>query len=144
MEKFTKKPVTIEAIQMPAAGEAPSQELAQLAKDNDWRWDGDVLLIPKQSCHFKAFPRDWIIRTETGYCYPCDPDDFERDYEKAGPKLEWSHKGYDAKATHNNTIYIVSHDSWEHVFWAFEDSDLIGKYPTIEEAKARCERIAAL
>lgn len=88
MSKFRKKPVEIEAIQLPTTDEA---EL--YAPFTDWcnehgldcvfsRPEGGVL-IPTREGQMRADLGDWIIRGVKGEFYPCKPDIFELTYEPA-------------------------------------------------------------
>lgn len=82
--KFRKKPVVIEAIQMPGYGEDASPELWALIKEHDdWRAEGESLIIPTLEGDMTASPRDWIIRGVSGEYYPCKPDIFAATYEPA-------------------------------------------------------------
>lgn len=87
MEKFRKKPVVIEAIQ-----------LSQETKKQIWDWLGDKYLshgecgddahltmeIATDSGVATATQGDWIIKGTKGEFYPCKPDIFEQIYEAAG------------------------------------------------------------
>lgn len=83
MQKFTKKAVTISAIQMPAYGEAPSGELLAMVEQNGWICEGESLVIPALEGYHTASPGDWIIRGIKGEFYPCKPDIFEATYDPA-------------------------------------------------------------
>jgi hypothetical protein len=86
IDRFTKKPVTIEAV--------------QLTDEADWdaiaAWCGGrihqtqdpsdeyvtSLTIPTLEGTMWASENDWVIRGVKGEFYPCKPDIFEATYEK--------------------------------------------------------------
>lgn len=91
MPKFRKKPVTIEAEQVPSVGYGPldpfSDALADLAE-----WCGGAVMRNVSSAELcidivtlegimRALPGDWIIRGVQGEFYPCKPDIFAATYE---------------------------------------------------------------
>ena len=87
MNKFRKKPIVIEAIQ-----------LSQATKRQIWDWLGDAYLrhgeagddahldmdIATDSGVAKVCEGDWIIKGTKGEFYPCKPDIFAQIYEPAG------------------------------------------------------------
>lgn len=80
MARYRKKPVVIDAVQLPIAT-AP----AWFADAMD---DGQVLLfadgtarVPTLEGDMAAQPGDWIIRGVQGELYPCKPAIFEKTYE---------------------------------------------------------------
>ena len=90
MPKFRKKPVVIEARQLPPAPwEAPT-----IRHVSDWRdiekWCGgnivvdamgECILIDTLEGQMRADPGDWIIRGVAGEFYPCKPEIFAATYE---------------------------------------------------------------
>lgn len=98
MGRFRKKPVEIEARQVPVYNENEPvtpylDESIALAEwcggtsfmmggyrddDDDYRIE-----IPTLEGTMKASPGDWIIKGVQGEFYPCKPDIFEQTYEKA-------------------------------------------------------------
>lgn len=83
MKKFTKKPVTISAIQVPGYGEDPSEALMELIEEHGWVGEGESLIIPTLEGNHTASPGDWIICGIKGEFYPCKPDIFEATYVDA-------------------------------------------------------------
>ena len=82
--KFRKKPVVIEAVQLPTdpnyAGGWPgwlfeSEDLKQVQKGFEIETPEGVMLARRG---------DWIIRGVSGEIYPCKPDIFEKTYEEVG------------------------------------------------------------
>lgn len=100
MPKFRKKPVEIEAVQLPqecftgapvAAASAMDrfEETAEIfsgGKWRNWKWRGGQkpgLVIPTLEGDHLAEPGDWIIKGVKGEFYPCKPDIFAVTYEPA-------------------------------------------------------------
>ena len=100
MPKFRKKPVVIEAVQIPEtifdgqfADAANSQlrfevVLSEFAPQHyeDWKWRGGKdpgIIIPTLEGDHLARPGDWIIKGVAGEFYPCKPDIFAATYEGA-------------------------------------------------------------
>ena len=84
MPKFRKKPVEIEAWQLPLAGTAASRELLEFLNNSLRRIsfsDDGSLTIETLEGDMLAMPRDWIIKGVHGEYYPCKPDIFEKTYE---------------------------------------------------------------
>lgn len=90
MGKYQKKPVVIEAWQLPMdwTGERGSWELLPM-----WMVNGTVVANPDHPLSLfiitlegtmKADPGDWIIRGVQGELYPCKPDIFAATYDPAG------------------------------------------------------------
>ena len=86
--KFRKRPVVIEAVQIPEAGyenrEAGMAFMAFIAGSSR-----NIAVGPDATVHIdtlegemQARPGDWIIRGIKGEFYPCKPDIFEQTYEK--------------------------------------------------------------
>ena len=93
MSLFTKKPVTISAIQwtgdnLPEVIEFTGKHpcCGEWFKDMDdyaahVRGDGGKFKIFTLEGVMDALPGDWIIRGIRGEFYPCKPDIFEKTYE---------------------------------------------------------------
>lgn len=86
-QKFRKKPVVIEAIQMPAHENNEwllhLKDVMAFTKDHDGtRQITEVgLEIHTLEGVMTASPGDWIIRGVKGEYYPCKPGIFEATYE---------------------------------------------------------------
>ena len=89
MPMFRKKPVTIEAYQVPAEGEDWSIEMLDFLYDDidpallESQNAGSSLVIHTLEGAMTAQPGDWIIRGVKGELYPCKPDIFEATYVNA-------------------------------------------------------------
>jgi hypothetical protein len=86
MNLYRKKPVIVEAIQLPPKGiDMQPQDVDLLhvvLRDADWSSGKDETLeIITLEGVMTASPGDWIIRGVRGECYPCKPDIFEATYE---------------------------------------------------------------
>jgi hypothetical protein len=90
MTKYRKKPVEIEAKQVPPAprSEPVPDDLQAVAS-----WCGGHVMSNTSSGEYcidiatlegtmRALPTDWIIRGVKGEFYPCKPDIFEQTYER--------------------------------------------------------------
>lgn len=85
--KFRKKPVVIEAYQLPGTGEDVPESF------HDWCNEvgftefesgrDETLVIPTLEGDMVASPGDWIIKGVKGEFYPCKPDIFAATYEAA-------------------------------------------------------------
>lgn len=105
--KYTKKPVTIEAVQFDGSSSGIGEIKAWIATGAHQRGQirtqdsGRVLEIETLEGVMTAQPGDWIIKGVKGEFYPCKPDIFAATYEpaKSGPfDAHESHKFYnDAK-----------------------------------------------
>lgn len=81
MAKYTKKPVTIEAIQWTGDNE---YELMEFVGDSLKPADHpDYLEIHTLEGVMTADLGDWVIRGVKGEFYPCKPDIFEQTYDPA-------------------------------------------------------------
>lgn len=87
MSKFRKKPVVIEAIQVPPAG-AGIEAWADIRKWLESGWQKRDVTYPPSGISINtlegdhlALPGDWIIRGVQDEIYPCKPDIFEATYE---------------------------------------------------------------
>jgi len=94
MPLFTKKPVVIEARQVPRRSEPPhdtwgnyernyTDELVALSEWCGGSENAGLISIPTLEGVMTASPGDWIIRGVKGEFYPCKPDIFEATYEPA-------------------------------------------------------------
>ena len=88
MPEFRKKPVVIEAFQVPLDGEPYSEEMMEFLKQCNHDFDpGDgallKLLIHTLEGTMEAKSGDWIIKGVKGEFYPCKPDIFAATYEPA-------------------------------------------------------------
>lgn len=83
MPKFRKKPVVIEAHQLPLEDEDASEELKDFLAEGDVQSDyGGGVAIHTREGTMRGDPGDWIIKGVQGEYYPCKPDIFEATYEK--------------------------------------------------------------
>lgn len=89
MPKYRKKPVVIEAMQIPSPGPEYMAEGKALVR---WLEDGNCayaihpdarVYIATLEGEMKAGPGDYIIKGVKGEFYPCKPDIFEATYEPA-------------------------------------------------------------
>ena len=81
MPLYRKKPVTIEARQLPLNTRGGTRSLVEIA---DW-CSGEIvpagmIIHTLEGDHF-ASPGAWVIRGVNGEFYPCKPDIFEKTYE---------------------------------------------------------------
>lgn len=85
--KYRKKPVVIEAIQIPYRdqpdhGSTVGDLFAFMGKA-EWEIGNDGLRITTLEGVMLASPGDWIIRGVAGELYPCKPEIFDQTYEAA-------------------------------------------------------------
>lgn len=87
MPKFRKRPVVIEAFQLPQASDdntAPFLEWAEKVGFENFVSDRDEgIAIDTLEGVMRADPGDWIIKGVKGEFYPCKPDIFVATYEPA-------------------------------------------------------------
>lgn len=88
MTKFRKKPVVIDAIQIPAVinGETDpnfGDKLEAFMTGADWTCVDGYLAIVTLEGTMRADLGDWIIKGVKGEVYPCKPDIFAATYEPA-------------------------------------------------------------
>ena len=85
MPTFRKKPVEIEAFQLPPEGEMCSDEmlafLGQSDRDMESQHDGSVIIHTLEGA-MTASPGDWIIKGVQGEMYPCKPRIFAATYDR--------------------------------------------------------------
>lgn len=82
--KYRKKPIVIDAMQLPADGEDVSQELIDFlhAMNEEWETEkGGYLIIKTMEGNMSAKPGDWIIKGVKGEYYPCDSIVFDLTYD---------------------------------------------------------------
>jgi hypothetical protein len=98
VKRYKKKPVVIEAVQLPPVTVAhtnPDEYTRLLLEVAEW-CGGRVpyaegtppLEIETLEGTHKASPGDWVIKGVKGEFYPCKPDIFEATYEEA-QEGEW-------------------------------------------------------
>lgn len=90
MHKFRKKPVVIDAYQLPLAGQPVPESFDDWCIDVGFGWDkfesdrDDGMIIYTPEGDVRADPGDWIIKGVAGEFYPCKPDIFAATYEAVG------------------------------------------------------------
>ena len=80
MEKYSKKPVVIEAVQW--TGENVKEVMDFMNWRNAAHDTASGLTIHTLEGNHHASLGDWIIKGVNGEFYPCKPDIFEKTYEK--------------------------------------------------------------
>ena len=80
MEKYSKKPVVIEAVQW--TGENVKEVMDFMNWRNAAHDTASGLMIHTLEGNHHASLGDWIIKGVNGEFYPCKPDIFEKTYEK--------------------------------------------------------------
>ncbi len=91
--KYTKKPVTIEAVQYDGNFRCldifsiNEVGMFEVGKEDD---GSPYLLIPTLEGKMKCSKGDYVIRGVKGEYYPCKPDIFEMTYEQAEPLIQQS------------------------------------------------------
>ncbi len=84
MSKYRKKPVVIEAFQLPPLNTDPDPDLVAFLGKSDRpitsERDGTLAITTLEGT-MTAEPGDYIIRGVQGEYYPCKPDIFEATYE---------------------------------------------------------------
>ena len=92
MPKFRKKPVVIDAFQLPPSGDdhlyAFFEWCAEVGFDDYASERDESLAIHTLEGTMIAQPGDWIIKGVKGEFYPCKPDIFEVTYESAETNSE--------------------------------------------------------
>lgn len=95
IQKFTKKPVTIEALQF--KGFNPDEINEFVGKKLKLELESETayvagqgppvysITIPTLEGDMKAMPGDWIIKGIKGEFYPCKPDIFAASYDRSNP-----------------------------------------------------------
>lgn len=98
MPRYRKKPVEIEARQMPGLLSCnPLSDVAKNKAEDLARWCNGEFVPPDETVgqpyilihtlegQMKAMPDDWIIKGVQGEFYPCKPDIFAATYDAADP-----------------------------------------------------------
>ena len=81
MPQFRRKPVIIEAFQLPPESEAPTQELLDFLDKTDYESDyGGGLILHNQGIILRGDPEDWVIQ-KRGVFDILRPEIFEGLYE---------------------------------------------------------------
>lgn len=92
-QKYRKKPVVIEAVQMPSpqlwdaynqghtADAQPMIQLGLFIEEAEWVQVQEGIQIQTTEGVMLASPGDWIIKGVKGEFYPCKPDIFELTYD---------------------------------------------------------------
>ena len=82
--RYTKRPVTIEAVQFDGTPESAAAIMKWVdSAGGTSRYSGESLTIVTLEGDMKAAPGWWVIRGLAGEHYPCDPDVFAKSYEPA-------------------------------------------------------------
>ena len=84
--KYRKKPVVVDAMQLPPINEDASQELVDFLHTMDESWtseDNGHIMIETLEGVMVGSPGDWIIKGVRGEFYPCKPDVFQASYDLA-------------------------------------------------------------
>jgi len=82
--KYKKKPIVIEAMQLPPSDVDASEELVNFLHTMTHEWSSErdgSLVIHTLEGDMTADPGDWIIKGIQGEFYPCKPDIFAETYE---------------------------------------------------------------
>jgi len=85
MSKYRKKPVEIEACQLPAEWESADEFMAwaeSVGFENYTSERDGSMEIDTLEGSMLASPCDWIIKGIKGEFYPCKPDIFDQTYDK--------------------------------------------------------------
>ena len=85
MKNYTKKPVTIEAIQWTGGNLIDVINFAESSVTVKWASGNDELLIHTLEGDMVASKYDYIIKGIDGEFYPCKPSIFERTYDANKP-----------------------------------------------------------
>jgi hypothetical protein len=85
MPQYRKKPVVIEAYQLPSRFTPPTEDLVNFLHGSGRpitsERDGTIAIETLEGV-MTAGPGDWIIKGVRGEYYPCKPDIFAATYEK--------------------------------------------------------------
>jgi hypothetical protein len=103
LKRYRKKPVVVDAVQLPPVTMAATQPIAYTDKvraiarwcggqmtdvKDRQREEGPVLTVPTLAGPQPATAGDWIVKTVLGDFYPCKPDVFEATHEEV-QEGEW-------------------------------------------------------
>ncbi len=87
MASYRKKPVVIQAFQLPQRHDGSFAKWCKEVGFINWRIHGygnaESLVILTLEGEMQASPGDWIIKGVKGEFYPCKPDIFAATYEPA-------------------------------------------------------------
>ena len=92
IKKYKKKPVQVEAVQVPNLDNADADDVAEIIDwgggrifydDETYPGSGPILGIETHSGHHYACPGDWIIKGIDGTFYATTNDTFQQLYEAA-------------------------------------------------------------
>ena len=140
MKQFTKKPITISAIQMPGYGEKPSAELLAMVAEHGWDHAGEDLIIPTLKGEIIASPLDWVIKGIKGEFYPCKPDIFEATYEPT-INLEDENFSFGTAIAQLKSGYRVARKGWNgkgmFVFLVNGSTFTVNREPPLHRMRAR-------
>lgn len=84
MVYYRKKPVVIEAIQLPLLDDDNIDPFLDWAERHNFEYESDYdggIAIGTLEGTMRADPGDWIVKGIKGEFYPCKPDIFEATYE---------------------------------------------------------------
>ena len=86
MAKFRKKPVVIEAVQLPTSQNATGEQIDFIDHAPGVEWSDKMtfaggVIVQTLEGDMRGDPGDWLIRGVKGEYYPCKPDIFEATYE---------------------------------------------------------------
>lgn len=88
IQKFKKKPIVIEAIQLfPETFNEVCEWIGWHNLDDGTSFEEGYLGIETEEGTMQARTKDWIIKGVNGEFYPCKPDIFEKTYEPVTPTL---------------------------------------------------------
>lgn len=83
MQMYIKKPIAVDALQVPHHSDMDaSHTIDQFMGNQEWTGDEDGISITMKSGTAFAKVGDWLIRDVKGEVYPCDKETFEATYEK--------------------------------------------------------------
>lgn len=83
MKRYTKKPVTIEAVQWDGTAQGAAPILAWIGGTARFAtFTPPHILIETLEGTMFASPGDWVIRGLKGEFYPCKPDIFAESYDE--------------------------------------------------------------
>lgn len=108
VERYTKKPVTIEAIQLKTGRAATITDWMGRDSNGNNRhavWDGHGFTIKTLEGEMRANEGDWIIKGVNGEFYPCKPDIFEKTYTRAA----LSNGGGEVRLVNGHVIHSHQH-----------------------------------
>lgn len=81
MQKYRKKPVVIEAVQLSSINCREVAKWISPTPELNYYTGDPQIIIKTLEGNMAANVGDWIIRGVNGEFYPCNPDIFEKTYE---------------------------------------------------------------